>query len=127
MAVRNVISKDFNEEKCPCCNWRVSRRYSFEESDIDKEGLCGSCFMDMIVEEGMTINTKEEGDGIMAKRILFSVSESYVQEQAKERIGRELTEEELHSVSKGLDSGIGWDLDVVLGTAIDEAVEICKK
>jgi hypothetical protein len=63
----------------------------------------------------------------MAGRILFSVSESYVQEYAKERIGRELTEEELHSVGKGLDSGLGWDLDVVLDTAIDEAVEICKK
>lgn len=51
-----VISKFFPDyEKCGGCNWSVTVRYSFEGNDINTEGLCGDCFMDMIVEEGYDI------------------------------------------------------------------------
>jgi len=54
-----VISKDFPDgKKCCGCNWRVQRLYSFVTNPIDKEGLCGDCFMDMIVENGWEIQNK---------------------------------------------------------------------
>jgi hypothetical protein len=54
--VRKVISKFYpDEKKCPTCNWPSSVLYSFETNPIDREGLCGSCFMDMIVECKMEV------------------------------------------------------------------------
>jgi len=56
-----VIRKFYpNEVKCGGCNWRVSVLYSFEDIDIDKYGLCGSCFMDMIVEEGFVVKKEKK-------------------------------------------------------------------
>lgn len=55
-----VISKWFNEgKKCPCCNWRVSVLCSFTTNPIDEEGLCGDCFMDMIVENKWNIRNTD--------------------------------------------------------------------
>jgi len=46
-----VIRKHYPQyKKCPCCNWSVHTLYSFTTNPIDKEGLCGDCFMAMIVE-----------------------------------------------------------------------------
>lgn len=39
-----------NEKKCGGCNWKVSKLYSFKDMSF-KEGLCGDCFMEMLVEE----------------------------------------------------------------------------
>lgn len=51
-----VISKQYTKEKkCPGCNWETLTMYSLPQKDIDEEGLCAQCFMDMLVELGMTI------------------------------------------------------------------------
>ena len=56
------------------------------------------------------------------KRILFVVTEDDIQEVAKRLIGRELTEEELRSASKGVEEGLSHGLDIVLKTAVEDAV-----
>ena len=67
----------------------------------------------------MTIKemAKYEGD----KNVLFILTDADAQIMAKERIGRELTEDELYSVRKGLEWGLEcWN--EVMSVAIDEAV-----
>jgi len=41
-------------EKCPCCNWGVSRLYGLN-CNPDNEMLCGDCFCDLLAEEGYKI------------------------------------------------------------------------
>lgn len=55
--------------------------------------------------------------------VVFAVRIEDLQGEAVQRIGRELTEEELYSASKGIESGLSFDIDTVFWTAIDEAVE----
>jgi hypothetical protein len=56
-----IISKSLDKErKCPCCNWECSTVYSFTCNNIDEEGLCAHCFMDMLVEEGFGISSREQ-------------------------------------------------------------------
>ena len=51
-----IIRKNLDDEKkCGGCNWRTSTFYSFPSSDIDEDGLCAMCFMDMIVDSGMEV------------------------------------------------------------------------
>jgi hypothetical protein len=57
---------------------------------------------------------------------IFSISYDWVQEEAKERIGRKLTCDELHYVKKGIEWGLLTDIDTVFTTAITGAVEICQ-
>ena len=53
--------------------------------------------------------------------ILFILTEEDAQTKAKEKIGRELTSDEMRLVAKGVESGLEcWD--EVMGYAIDEAV-----
>lgn len=54
---------------------------------------------------------------------LFNVNVADVQERASSTIGRELTDEELYQVSKGLSWGLGSGLDIVLDAAIEEATK----
>ena len=57
-----VSARDFERwRKCPGCGWQVSRVYSFPGHDAEAEGLCASCFLDMIVEEGMDVVRVREG------------------------------------------------------------------
>jgi len=56
------------------------------------------------------------------KRILFVVTEDDVQEVARRILGRELTEEELYRASKGIEAGLSHCLDIVLETAVKDAV-----
>lgn len=56
------------------------------------------------------------------ENIIFAVKIKDLQFEAVQRIGRELTEEELHSASKGIECGLSFDMDTVFWTAIDEAV-----
>jgi hypothetical protein len=73
MKVFTILPKDLDENdwnyvsdeeiKCGGCNWRVTRLFVLAESKSDavklvKEGnagLCGECFMEMVVEEGFEL------------------------------------------------------------------------
>ncbi len=56
------------------------------------------------------------------KKNIFEISIEWVQLEAKELIGRDLTDEELHTVKKGIEAGLLFDIDTVFRTAIENAV-----
>ncbi|MFN5310658.1 MAG: hypothetical protein ACK5C0_14500 [Candidatus Kapaibacterium sp.] len=53
---------------------------------------------------------------------IFSITTEWVQEEAKQIIKRNLTDEELYSVKKGIESALLFDIDTIFKTAIKEAV-----
>lgn len=53
---------------------------------------------------------------------IFEISLEWVQLEAQKLIGRELTDEELCSVKKGIEAGLLFDIDTVFRTAIENAV-----
>lgn len=55
--------------------------------------------------------------------IIFSVTVDDLQNEAVYRIGRKLTEDELYIAKKGIEAGLSFDIDTVMKTAIEEAVE----
>lgn len=64
---------------------------------------------------------------IQNKEIIFSVTTDELQNEAVNRVGRELTDDELYSAKKGIESGLSFDIETVFATAIDEAVEENQK
>lgn len=59
--------------------------------------------------------------------IVFSVSVVELQNEAVNRIWRELTEDELNTAKNGIESGLSFDIETVFAAAIDEAVEENQK
>ena len=59
--------------------------------------------------------------------ILFSVNVGWVQAEAKQIINRRLTDSELLIVKDGLEEGLGFDIETVFETAIDDAVRLAKE
>lgn len=55
--------------------------------------------------------------------IIFSVTVEDLQNEAVNRIGRKLSEDELYTAKKGIKSGLSFDIETVFQTAVDEAVE----
>lgn len=54
---------------------------------------------------------------------IFEISIEWVQEEAKKLIGRKLTDGEISSVKKGIESGLLFDIETVFKTAIENATE----
>lgn len=56
------------------------------------------------------------------ENVIFAIRVKDLQNEAIQRIGRKLTEDELYRTSKGIESGLSFDIDAVFETAIDESV-----
>lgn len=65
--------------------------------------------------------------GYSRDRLLFAILTDDVQEKAKERIGRVLTQAEMRTACKGIESGLGEAQWMVIEAAIDMAVELPKR
>lgn len=59
-------------------------------------------------------------------QILFSVTVEELQDEAVNRIGRKLTDEELYTAQKGINLGLSFGIETILRAAIDDSVEIWK-
>lgn len=55
--------------------------------------------------------------------ILYSIGTRQMQDEARRRIGRFLTEWELDIVQEHLEEGLNFDIDTVFTTAIEVALE----
>jgi len=51
--------------------------------------------------------------------ILFSVTVDELQNEAVGRIGRKLTDEELYTATKGIESGLSFGIETIFRTAIE--------
>ena len=54
---------------------------------------------------------------------IFTVTIDNLQNEAINRIGRKLTDDELYTAKKGIESGLSFDIDTVMKAAIDEAIK----
>lgn len=64
----------------------------------------------------MNMNSDQNND-----KIAFVVTVRDLQQEAIRLIGRNLTDEELHTAIKGIEAGLTFDIETVLKTAIEEA------
>ncbi len=55
--------------------------------------------------------------------IMFSVTVEELQNEAINQIGRKLTDKELRTAKKCIESGLSFGMDTVIKAAIEEAVE----
>ena len=54
---------------------------------------------------------------------VFEISIEQVQTEAKKLINRRLTDDEIFSVKKGIESGLFFDIETVFKTAIENTIE----
>lgn len=57
-----------------------------------------------------------------SNKILFSVTTEDLQQETERYIGRRLTDDELDTAAKGIESGLSFGLDIVFKAAIEELV-----
>lgn len=57
------------------------------------------------------------------EELVFSITVREMQQEAVRQIGRRLTNEELYKASKGVESGLYFDIETVFKTAIKESIE----
>jgi hypothetical protein len=57
------------------------------------------------------------------ENLLFVITEEDVQQEAKGKLGRLLTTEEIEIAKKGLESGLLFDIDTVYNTIFFEMLE----
>ena len=55
-------------------------------------------------------------------KLVFSITLQDLQHESLERIGRVLTDEEIHIAKKGLESGLLTDIDTVYKTIFSEMI-----
>ncbi len=60
---------------------------------------------------------------INKEELLFYISKETMQYEAKQKIGRYLTEEELYIAKKGLEWGLMTDIDTVFNTILREMIK----
>ncbi len=60
---------------------------------------------------------------INKEELLFYISKETMQYEAKQKIGRYLTEEELYIAKKGLEWGLMTDIDTVFNTILHEMIK----
>ena len=63
-------------------------------------------------------------DLINKEELIFSITKDWIQKEANQLIGRNLTECELYTVKKCIEWGLLTDIDTVFKTAIREAIKI---
>lgn len=59
---------------------------------------------------------------MISNDIVFAITKNDLQYEAKEKIGRELTDEELQVAKKGLEFGLLTDIDTVYQTIFSEMI-----
>lgn len=55
--------------------------------------------------------------------IIYPITIGDLQNDAIKRIGRELTDDELHTARKCVESGLSFIMDITLKAAIEEAID----
>lgn len=61
-------------------------------------------------------------DFLRSDEIVFVITKQDLQFEAKEKIGRELTDDEISIAKKGLESGLLTDIDTVYQTIFTEMI-----
>ncbi len=59
---------------------------------------------------------------LQQNEIVFAISKEDLQFEAREKIGRELTKEEILIAKKGLENGLLFDIDTVYRTIFSEMI-----
>lgn len=59
---------------------------------------------------------------VQLNKIVFAITKEDLQFEAKERIGRILTDEEIYIAKKGLESGLLTDIETVYQTIFKEMI-----
>ena len=55
--------------------------------------------------------------------ILFKITKEDLQEEAQEKIGRELNNDEIHIAKKGLESGLLTNIEIIYQTIFHEMID----
>ena len=62
-----------------------------------------------------------------SNKVIFAVTIGDLQREAINRIGRKLNDDELYTAQKGIQAGLSFDIDTVIGAAIKGSVECYSK